>query len=109
MLIASISTITARLTSNTILFPIELLKVKSQAKLMKGYSFKKTAFLQTYQATLKRDIMFNLIFWPVLERTRNLINEFNNNKTLNHMVCSAFAGGLAGLISTPFDVIKTRK
>lgn len=58
-----------------------------------------------YLVTLVREIPFGLIQYPLYE----YFKKHNTKKsTLEFCLCGAKAGGIAAILTTPIDVIKTR-
>lgn len=68
-------------------------------------------FVFGYKATLFRDLPFSAIQFAFYERFRKLAiiyHETENLPVSTEIVTGATAGGLAGVLTTPLDVIKTR-
>lgn len=64
-----------------------------------------------YKETLFRDLPFSALQLTFYERFRQLAIYYNNSKDLPisiELATGAAAGGLAGTLTTPLDVIKTR-
>jgi solute carrier family 25 S-adenosylmethionine transporter 26 len=73
-----------------------------------GFKVKNTlnkGFYRGYTVTLVREIPFGLVQYPLYE----YFKKNNTNKsTLELCLCGAKAGGIAAVLTTPIDVIKTR-
>ncbi|KAJ9112108.1 hypothetical protein QFC20_002288 [Naganishia adeliensis] len=70
-------------------------------------------FYRGFGITLARDIPFTAIQFPLYEKLKSLLSIHylpNQRKPLPHeaALCGSLAGGFAGGISTPLDVVKTR-
>lgn len=68
-------------------------------------------FVFGYKETLFRDLPFSALQFAFYERFRNLAIMYNAGDDLpisSELVTGATAGGLAGILTTPLDVIKTR-
>ncbi len=65
------------------------------------------------QPTLWRDVPFSAIYWLFLEQLRKRIFPKLENDSLEKagasFVCGALSGSMAALLTTPFDVAKTRQ
>uniref|UniRef100_A0A4W3HX10 Mitochondrial S-adenosylmethionine carrier protein n=1 Tax=Callorhinchus milii TaxID=7868 RepID=A0A4W3HX10_CALMI len=99
--------------------PTELVKQRTQA-CPTSSSYK--IFLETvkqegffglyrgYGSTVLREIPFSLIQLPLWESLKVLWSRKQNHvvNSWQSAVCGAFAGGVAGAITTPLDVAKTR-
>jgi solute carrier family 25 protein 39/40 len=65
-------------------------------------------------ATLARDVPFSALYWGMVEPIRSALLPASTHSRTDWQVFSAnvtagaLAGGLAGAITTPFDVLKTR-
>lgn len=68
-------------------------------------------FVFGYKETLFRDLPFSALQFAFYERFRKLAIIYHNNEELPislELLTGASAGGLAGILTTPLDVIKTR-
>jgi hypothetical protein len=70
-----------------------------------------SALFHGYKATLWRDLPFSALQFTFYEKERNLAKDYigsNNIGLLLEIATAASAGGAAGVITTPLDVVKTR-
>ena len=69
-------------------------------------------FYKGYFATILREIPFSIIQFPLWEGGKKLIantrGEGGSCTPFESALCGSFAGGFAGAVTTPLDVIKTR-
>ncbi|EGV65378.1 hypothetical protein PSN45_002458 [Yamadazyma tenuis] len=68
-------------------------------------------FVFGYKETLFRDLPFSALQFAFYERFRQLAIFYNDSEDLSigaELLSGASAGGLAGVLTTPLDVIKTR-
>lgn len=67
-------------------------------------------FYRGYWTTVAREIPFSFIQYPLWELFKHTWSLYRGEYVLPSQaaVCGAFAGGLAGAITTPLDVAKTR-
>ena len=121
----------ARIFAATSVSPLELIRTRMQFKgIEKGklrpviqeliQSIKQEGFNVLWrglQPTLWRDVPFSAIYWSILEPTKSwIIKKFYSNtehqlahNTLVSFGCGAFSGAIAAVLTTPFDVAKTRQ
>jgi hypothetical protein len=69
------------------------------------------ALFHGYKATLWRDLPFSALQFTFYEKERDLAKSYvgsNNIGLLLEIATAASAGGAAGVITTPLDVVKTR-
>ncbi|KAL1599123.1 hypothetical protein SLS59_006575 [Nothophoma quercina] len=70
-----------------------------------------SALFHGYKATLWRDLPFSALQFTFYEKERELAKSYmgsNNIGLLLEIATAASAGGAAGVITTPLDVVKTR-
>lgn len=70
-----------------------------------------STFVFGYKETLLRDLPFSALQFAFYERFRQLAISYNGSDDLyisQELVTGASAGGLAGVLTTPLDVVKTR-
>lgn len=123
------------LVSSVVYVPSEVLKTRLQLQgrynnpfFKSGYNYKnlgdaiatvvrqegwKTLFYG-YKATLSRDLPFSGLQFAFYEKFRQFAFALENKtmdqdlSLINEIITGAAAGGLAGIITTPLDVVKTR-
>lgn len=70
-----------------------------------------SALFHGYKATLWRDLPFSALQFTFYEKERDLAKSYmgsNNIGLLLEIATAASAGGAAGVLTTPLDVVKTR-
>ncbi|CAB4391943.1 uncharacterized protein OCT59_008856 [Rhizophagus irregularis] len=111
--------------------PSEVLKTRLQLQgrynnphVVSGYNYKNTwhaaqmiyklegfgAFYHGFKATLLRDVPFSALQFAFYERFKLWAMLYKNSNNLSlewEITTGAFAGGLAGALTTPLDVMKT--
>ncbi|KAL7638673.1 UNVERIFIED_CONTAM: hypothetical protein RMT77_011245 [Armadillidium vulgare] len=109
----------ARSWAVTMFSPLELLRTKIQSK---NISYKdvftvlireiKTAGPKTlwrgWTPTVLRDVPFSVIYWMTYENLKLLANQ-NHPSIPYALFAGATAGGFAGLVTLPLDVVKTHQ
>ena len=67
--------------------------------------------LEGFVPTLLRDAPFSMMYWTLYENFKLLLSTrvSSTSKLTNDFIAGAGAGGLAAFITTPIDVIKTRR
>lgn len=109
----------ARCFAVTIVNPLELIRTKMQSERMsylevgKGFQamIKSTGWRGLFTGllpTILRDAPFSSIYWTTYELYKNFYNVTIPNFSTS-FVGGAFAGSVAALCTTPFDVIKTHQ
>ncbi|RIA98443.1 mitochondrial carrier domain-containing protein [Glomus cerebriforme] len=117
--------------ASVVYVPSEVLKTRLQLQgrynnphFVSGYNYKNTrhaaqmiyklegpsAFYHGYKATLLRDVPFSALQFAFYEKFKLWAMMFKNSNNLSlewEIATGAFAGGLAGALTTPLDVIKT--
>uniref|UniRef100_A0A158Q8T8 Solute carrier family 25 member 40 n=1 Tax=Elaeophora elaphi TaxID=1147741 RepID=A0A158Q8T8_9BILA len=113
----------ARLVALTIVSPMELIRTKMQSerltykdiglaiqrsKVAEGWS----SLWRGWSPSLMRDMPFSAVYWTGYEFLKtNSLQRLNQQET-NFLIsfgCGAVAGSLAAFVTTPFDVVKTRR
>uniref|UniRef100_A0A0N5AWR2 S-adenosylmethionine mitochondrial carrier protein n=1 Tax=Syphacia muris TaxID=451379 RepID=A0A0N5AWR2_9BILA len=103
----------------TVRVPTELIKQRAQAKHSANIShicrliFKNEGFFGFYRgylSTVSREIPFSLIEFPLWEAFKKLFSRYTNRECspFESAACGSVAGSIAGAITTPLDVAKTR-
>ncbi|KAF9973822.1 hypothetical protein BGZ73_002932 [Actinomortierella ambigua] len=121
------------LCASFIYVPSEVLKTRMQLQgrynnpsFISGYNYKNTwhalqmivkydgvgALFQGYRATLMRDVPFSALQFAFYEKFKVIAKAWENRPDGQMSVhietaCGAVAGGLAGFLTTPLDVMKT--
>lgn len=70
-----------------------------------------SALFHGYKATLWRDLPFSALQFAFYEEERELAKRMVGSQTIGlplEIITAATAGGMAGVITTPLDVVKTR-
>lgn len=65
------------------------------------------AFFVSYPVTLILNVPFHMVQFPVYEFSRSVLNSNGGYSPLTHIFSGGISGGLAALLTTPVDVIKT--
>lgn len=68
------------------------------------------AFYQGFLPTISRDIPFVCIQFPIYEKLKIILSKKLNRALFpwESACCGSIAGGLSAMLTTPFDVLKTR-
>uniref|UniRef100_A0AC35UBH3 Mitochondrial carrier protein n=1 Tax=Rhabditophanes sp. KR3021 TaxID=114890 RepID=A0AC35UBH3_9BILA len=113
----------ARFVVVTAVAPIEMIRTKMQSEAL-SYKNVRQAMMSTiksdgirslwrgWSATVVRDIPFSGIYWCSYEFLNKSIRKWRNQNEKTFVVnafCGFVCGGLAGALTTPFDVVKTHK
>lgn len=98
--------------------PTEVVKQRSQATRESGKNIIEKTFRQEgirgfyrgYFSTVIREVPFSLIQFPLWELFKRTLDSYQGypSKPWQSMFCGALAGGIAGSLTTPLDVAKTR-
>lgn len=118
----------ARTIASTMVSPLELLKTRLQSLHIPAgqspmaeavNSIKEMIAIDGYRAlwsglglTLWRDVPFSSVYWMVVEWTRSTFpaKSLSNLEKLSESVLAGTVGGIAAsVVTTPFDVAKTRR
>ncbi|KAK4471797.1 hypothetical protein MN116_005193 [Schistosoma mekongi] len=132
MVQSTVSACVAEVVACVIRVPCEVIKQRTQNQPSHSVS---TVFLQTlrnegirgfyrgYVSTLSREIPFSVIQYPIWEKLRYMAIEWNRKsfgssdvtdltlaqlKAWQSAMCGCLAGTIAGALTTPLDVAKTR-
>ncbi|XP_062519847.1 probable mitochondrial glutathione transporter SLC25A39 [Corticium candelabrum] len=111
----------ARIIAGSIVSPIELMRTKLQAQKDLNYaeltsvikrSIRSDGIRPLYRglpASLLRDVPFSVVLWMSYENLKTMLNNAVNIKStfVLPFVAATISGGAAGLVTQPFDVIKT--
>ncbi|KAL1869220.1 hypothetical protein Plec18167_007886 [Paecilomyces lecythidis] len=122
----------ADLAASIIYVPSEVLKTRLQLQgrynnpyFRSGYNYRSTrdalrtivrqegfsALFYGYKATIFRDLPFSALQFAFYEQERKLAQDWSGTKDLNlglEILTATTAGGMAGVITCPMDVVKTR-
>ena len=122
----------ADLAASVIYVPSEVLKTRLQLQgrfnnpfFKSGYNYRSTldasrtiirqegisALFHGYKATIWRDLPFSAVQFAFYEQERKLAMRWAGNRDIGlplEMVTAATAGGVAGVVTCPLDVVKTR-
>ncbi|KAJ4354185.1 uncharacterized protein N0V89_005918 [Didymosphaeria variabile] len=122
----------ADLAAAPVYVPSEVLKTRLQLQgrhnnpfFNSGYNYRSTldaartiartegfgALFYGYKATLWRDLPFSALQFAFYEEERELAKQYMGSKDIGlalEILTAASAGGMAGVITTPLDVVKTR-
>merc|ERR1712106_1268525 len=111
---------TARLISTTCIAPLELIRTRMQVD---GSSLKTVttqlsknlrvnglrALYLGYGATILRDVPFSGVYFCSFEAAKLVLSKEDLNPNMLNCLSAMSAAMVAGLITNPFDVIKTRQ
>ncbi|KAJ5647528.1 Mitochondrial carrier protein [Penicillium lividum] len=122
----------ADLAASIVYVPSEVLKTRLQLQgrynnpyFKSGYNYRSTtdafrtivrqegvsALFHGYKATIFRDLPFSALQFAFYEQEQNLAKEFVGQREIGlglEILTAATAGGMAGVITCPLDVVKTR-
>ena len=112
----------ARVVSATVVSPIELVRTQMQSANASNEGFVRrlinisnlpegrVSLFRGLGATLLRDVPFSGLYWYLYERATQ---KLERSTSLQKPVISFWSGGIAGttaaFVTTPFDVVKTRR
>ena len=112
----SIASSSAEVIACTIRVPVEVIKQRMQVGIYRDmnvisvfYKILKSegpsGLYKGFTATIKREIPFSAIQFPIYE---TLKSNFAGDDRIKMALCGSIAGGTTALLTTPLDVIKTR-
>ncbi|KAK9246542.1 mitochondrial carrier domain-containing protein [Lipomyces tetrasporus] len=127
----------ARMLSTTAVSPFELFRTRLQsvASSSRQSLSSRDAFAMTWDGvkvmvrtqgigtlwrglalTLWRDVPFSAVYWTGYEKSRQLLDQYNHDRTTGEaetfvqaFAAGAISGSFAAFVTTPFDVGKTRR
>ena len=123
----------ARVFAASAVSPFELIRTRMQFKGLKSGKFKPVTLelvqsirsdgikvlWRGLQPTLWRDVPFSAIYWSILEPSKTEISKLMSKHqegsvtwlqtTTISFACGAVSGAIAAVLTTPFDVVKTRQ
>ena len=112
----------ARIVSGTIVAPFELIRTQMQSSALDASEgivkkFTKivnkgglTSLWRGLSPTLWRDVPFSAMYWLLYEEIiTNISTDRNQSIFFTSFISGATAGSIAAFLTTPFDVIKTRR
>lgn len=116
-LVHSIAAACGEVAACSVRVPVEVVKQRTQANhdMSSWRMFKSVlhvegfrGFYRGYFTTVAREIPFSFIQFPLWEFLKNMFANPDSLLTWQAAVCGAISGGIAGGLTTPFDVAKTR-
>lgn len=116
-LVHSIAAACGEVAACTIRVPVEVVKQRTQAnhETSSWKTFKNVmnaegirGFYRGYFSTVAREIPFSFIQFPLWEFLKHMFANPDSLLTWQAAVCGAISGGIAGGLTTPLDVAKTR-
>lgn len=66
------------------------------------------AFFASYPTTVLMNVPFNSVHFATYEGLKHFLSDEHGGGVLQHITAGAGAGALAGFVSNPLDVVKTR-
>ncbi|XP_040580183.1 mitochondrial glutathione transporter SLC25A40 [Lepeophtheirus salmonis] len=111
----------ARIWAVTLVSPLELVRTKMQSQKMSFSEVRHAIFsliknsgpLSLWKgltATMFRDVPFSSLYWPTYETVKHhLCKENRPPRFVDNLISGGIAGGLSSALTTPFDVIKTKR
>lgn len=116
-LVHSIAAACGEVAACSLRVPVEVVKQRTQANhdMSSWRMFKSVlhvegihGFYRGYFSTVAREIPFSFIQFPLWEFLKNMFANPDSLLTWQAAVCGAISGGIAGGLTTPLDVAKTR-
>lgn len=132
MLVLTVAGFLADLVASTLYVPSEVLKTRLQLQgrynnpfFYSGYNYKSTwdaartiartegvpALYSGYKATIVRDLPFSALQFAIYEQSRGLATQIVGGSDIGlglEVLTAMSAGGIAGVLTCPLDVVKTR-
>lgn len=116
-LVHSVAAACGEVAACSVRVPVEVVKQRTQAN--HGTSSWRTfqnvlnvegirGFYRGYLTTVAREIPFSFIQFPLWEFLKNMFANPDSLLTWQAALCGAISGGIAGGLTTPLDVAKTR-
>lgn len=116
-MVHSIAAACGEVAACTVRVPVEVVKQRTQANhetsswktfrnVMNVEGFR--GFYRGYLTTVAREIPFSFIQFPLWEFLKRMFANPDSLLTWQAAVCGAISGGIAGGLTTPLDVAKTR-
>uniref|UniRef100_A0A131YSH3 Solute carrier family 25 member 26 n=1 Tax=Rhipicephalus appendiculatus TaxID=34631 RepID=A0A131YSH3_RHIAP len=116
-LVYSIAAACGEVAACSVRVPVEVVKQRTQANhdTSSWRTFRSVlnvegirGFYRGYFTTVAREIPFSFIQFPLWEFLKNMFANPDSLLTWQAAVCGAISGGIAGGLTTPLDVAKTR-
>lgn len=116
-LVYSIAAACGEVAACSVRVPVEVVKQRTQANhdTSSWRTFRSVlnvegirGFYRGYFTTVAREIPFSFIQFPLWEFLKNMFAKPDSLLTWQAAVCGAISGGIAGGLTTPLDVAKTR-
>lgn len=115
-LIHALNSSVAAVAACTVWVPFEVIKQRMQVGMYQSSFIRATTqifrengpfgFYRGFQATIQREIPFAIIQFPCYEFLKSQLGDSPDG--WKSAACGSAAGGAAGFVTTPLDVVKTR-
>ena len=122
LIIPPVASGSARAVASILFCPAEVIRTKMQSEKMpamkvfrcvtsqvSNYGF--SSLFLGIAPSLYRDVPFSMIYWSILEQIRRrLARKFNlsESSVLVNVISGSIGGGVAAVVTLPFDVVKTQ-